>query len=86
MAAPHLPLDRGIPFKVGVRGPFVWRMFHMKPTRVELLLAWITLVKMRETYQIDAADDQFLLATLNIVDKYQHKLMVDEETAIHPKH
>jgi len=57
----------------------------MKPTREDLLLAWITLVKLRETYQIDAADDQFLLTTLNIIDKYQHKLMVEQETAVHHK-
>lgn len=57
----------------------------MKPTREELLLAWITLVKLRETYQIDAADDQFLLATLKLVDKYQHKIMLEQENAVRHK-
>lgn len=57
----------------------------MKPTREDLLLAWITLVKLRETEQIDVADDQFLLATLNMLDKYQHKLMVQQEIAARPK-
>ncbi len=57
----------------------------MKPTREDLLLAWITLVKLRETYQIDAADDQFLLATLKLVDKYQHKIMLEQENAVRHK-
>jgi hypothetical protein len=57
----------------------------MKPTREDLLLAWITLVKLRETYDIDAADDQFLLATLKLVDKYQYKIMLEQENAVHHK-
>lgn len=57
----------------------------MKPTREDLLLAWITLVKLRETYDIDAADDQFLLVTLKLVDKYQHKIMLEQENAVHHK-
>jgi len=57
----------------------------MKPTREDLLLAWITLVKLRETYDIDAADDQFLLTTLKLVDKYQHKIMLEQENAVHHK-
>jgi hypothetical protein len=57
----------------------------MKPTREDLLLAWITLVKLRETYDIDAADDQFLLTTLKLIDKYQHKIMLEQENAVHHK-
>jgi hypothetical protein len=57
----------------------------MEPTRAEVLAAWMTLVKIRETYaktygrDIDASDDQFLLAALKLVDQYQHKLMLAEE-------
>ena len=47
----------------------------MKLTRSDLLQAWMTLVKLRETKNLDASDDQFVLAVLNIVDREQHKKM-----------
>ena len=63
----------------------------MEPTRAEVLEAWMTLVKIRETYaktygkDIDAGDDQFLLAALKLVDQYQHKLMLTEELQVKHK-
>lgn len=63
----------------------------MEPTREEVLLAWITLVKVRETYvktygkALDLGDDQFLLAALKLLDKYQHKLMIEEELRVKHK-
>ena len=60
----------------------------MNPTREDVLLAWMTLVKIRESYAItygkpiDAADDQFLLAALKLLDKYQHKMMIKQENAV----
>jgi len=63
----------------------------MNPTREDVLLAWMTLVKIREAYAItygrpiDPADDQFLLAALKLLDKYQHKLMIQQENAVHHK-
>lgn len=46
----------------------------MKPTRTELLLAWMTLVKVREHYDssvVDECDDQMLLSVLNLLNKLQ---------------
>ncbi len=63
----------------------------MEPTREEVLLAWITLVKVREAYgktygkALDPGDDQFLLAALKLLDGYQHKLMVKEELRVKHK-
>jgi len=63
----------------------------VEPTRAEVLEAWMTLVKIRETYAktygkaIDAGDDQFLLAALKLVDQYQHKLMLTEELRVKHK-
>lgn len=43
----------------------------MTPTKIELLQAWITLVKLRDTNVLDASDDQIVLSTLQILDKEQ---------------
>jgi len=45
----------------------------MEPTRIELLQAWMTLAKLRDGNKLDASDDQFVLSTLQILDKEQHK-------------
>ena len=49
----------------------------MRPTRTEMLLAWMTLVKLREGSRLDAADDQFVLSVLHILDKEQRKQVED---------
>jgi hypothetical protein len=49
----------------------------MEPTRNDLLYAWMTLVKLRDTNVLDAADDQFVLSVLRILDKEQ-RLRMDE--------
>tara|TARA_R110000744_G_scaffold166840_1_gene284123 strand:+ start:5787 stop:5933 length:147 start_codon:yes stop_codon:yes gene_type:complete len=43
----------------------------MTPTKIELLQAWVTLVKLRDTNVLDASDDQIVLSTLQILDKEQ---------------
>jgi|TARA_R110000803_G_scaffold59855_2_gene118814 hypothetical protein len=43
----------------------------MTPTKIELLQAWITLVKLRDTNVLGAGDDQIVLSTLQILDKEQ---------------
>ncbi len=45
----------------------------MKPTKEELLLSWMTLVKLRDTNVLDAGDDQIVLSTLQILDKEQRR-------------
>jgi len=49
----------------------------MRPTRTEMLLAWMTLVKLREDSRLDAADDQFVLSVLQILDREQRKQVED---------
>lgn len=48
----------------------------MTPTKIELLQAWVTLVKLRDTNVLDASDDQIVLSTLQILDKEQR--LVDD--------
>ena len=46
----------------------------MKPTRTELLLAWMTLVKVLEHYgadQVDECDDQMVRSVLTLLNKLQ---------------
>jgi hypothetical protein len=43
----------------------------MEPTKTELLVAWMTLVKLRDSNVLDPADDQIVLSTLQIIDKEQ---------------
>ena len=43
----------------------------MTSTKIELLQAWVTLVKLRDTNVLDASDDQIVLSTLQILDKEQ---------------
>ena len=46
----------------------------MRPTRTELLTAWMTLVKVRETYcqpEIDQYEQTVLLDVLKMLDKLQ---------------
>tara|TARA_R100001244_G_scaffold128615_1_gene99576 strand:+ start:912 stop:1142 length:231 start_codon:yes stop_codon:yes gene_type:complete len=51
--------------------------YLMRPTRTEMLLAWMTLVKLREDSRLDAADDQFVLSVLQILDREQRKQVED---------
>ena len=46
----------------------------MKPTRIELLTAWMTLVKVRETYcntEVDQYEQTVLIDVLKMLDKLQ---------------
>jgi hypothetical protein len=46
----------------------------MKPTRTELLTAWMTLVKVRETYchhEVDQYEQTVLIDVLKMLDKLQ---------------
>ena len=46
----------------------------LKPTRTELLTAWMTLVKVRETYcqpEVDQYEQTALLDVLKMLDKLQ---------------
>jgi hypothetical protein len=44
----------------------------MEPTRNELLLAWMTLVKLRDSNVLDASDDQLVLSVLRVLDQEQN--------------
>ena len=46
----------------------------MEANKTELLLAWMTLVKLRDSNVLDAGDDQIVLSTLQILDKEQRHL------------
>jgi len=43
----------------------------MEANKTELLLAWMTLVKLRDSNVLDAGDDQIVLSTLQILDTEQ---------------
>jgi|TARA_R110000787_G_scaffold186988_1_gene298744 hypothetical protein len=43
----------------------------MEATKNELLLAWMTLVKLRDSNVLDAGDDQIILSALKIIDEEQ---------------
>jgi hypothetical protein len=43
----------------------------MEATKKELLLAWMTLVKLRDSNVLDAGDDQIILSALQILDEEQ---------------
>jgi len=48
----------------------------MKPTRTELLLAWMTLVKVRDYYdgrEVDECDQQMILSVQKLLDTLQDK-------------
>ena len=48
----------------------------MKPTRTELLLAWMTLVKVLEHYdakEVDECDQQMILSVQKLLDRLQDK-------------
>jgi hypothetical protein len=48
----------------------------MKPTRTELLLAWMTLVKVLEHYdakQVDECDQQMIRSVLKLLNDLQDK-------------
>ena len=48
----------------------------MKPTRTELLLAWMTLVKVQDHYDssdVDECDRQMILSVQKLLDKLQDK-------------
>jgi len=49
----------------------------MEPTRNDLLYAWMTLVKLRDTNVLDPGDDQLVLSVMQIIDKEQHLRMGD---------
>jgi hypothetical protein len=46
----------------------------MEPTRNDLLLAWMTLVKLRDSNVLDASDDQLqlVLSVLQVLDQEQN--------------
>jgi hypothetical protein len=44
----------------------------MEPTKTELLLSWMTIVKLRDSNVLDAGDDQIMLSALQILDKEQN--------------
>ena len=46
----------------------------MEANKTELLLAWMTLVKLRDSNVLDAGDDQIVLSTLQILDKEQRQM------------
>tara|TARA_R110000803_G_scaffold109724_4_gene178113 strand:+ start:428 stop:574 length:147 start_codon:yes stop_codon:yes gene_type:complete len=46
----------------------------MEATKNELLLAWMTLVKLRDSNVLDAGDDQIVLSTLQILDTEQRQM------------
>jgi len=46
----------------------------MEANKTELLLAWMTLIKLRDSNVLDASDDQIILSTLQILDKEQRHL------------
>ena len=46
----------------------------MEATKNELLLAWMTLVKLRDSNVLDAGDDQIVLSTLQILDAEQRQM------------
>ena len=43
----------------------------MEATKKELLLAWMTLVKLRDSNVLDAGADQIILSALQIIDAEQ---------------
>jgi len=45
----------------------------MKPTKEELLLSWMVIVKLRDSNVLDASDDQIMLSALQILDKEQQR-------------
>jgi len=45
----------------------------MEPTRIELLLAWMTLIKLRDSNVLDPEDDQIILSALRILDTEQRQ-------------
>ena len=50
------------------------KQMSMKPTRIELLTAWMTLVKVRETYcnpEVDQYEQTVLIDVLKMLDKLQ---------------
>ena len=65
----------------------------MEPTKTELLVAWMTLIKLRDSNVLDPADDQIVLSTLQIIDKEQSHMSDYATTqshwrrlASHPNH
>jgi hypothetical protein len=44
----------------------------MEPTRNDLLLTWMTLVKLRDSNVLDASDDQLVLSVLRVLDQEQN--------------
>ena len=49
----------------------------MEPTRNDLLQAWMTLVKLRDTNVLDPGDDQLVLSVMQILDAEQRLRMDD---------
>ena len=50
------------------------KQMSMKPTRTDLLIAWMTLVKVRETYchpEVDQYEQTVLIDVLKMLDKLQ---------------
>jgi len=54
----------------------------IKPTRTEMLLAWMTLAKARTYYKletIDPAGDMMMLDTMKLLDKLQQEEAKNEK-------
>jgi hypothetical protein len=50
------------------------KQMSIKPTRIDLLTAWMTLVKVRETYchpEVDQYEQTVLIDVLKMLDKLQ---------------
>ena len=45
----------------------------MEPTRIELLLAWMTLIKLRDSNVLGPEDDQIILSAIRILDTEQRQ-------------
>ena len=45
----------------------------MKPTKKEILEAWITLAKLIDEKEIEVGDEQFVRTVMNILDKRREK-------------
>lgn len=45
----------------------------MKPSKEELMSAWITLAKLIDEQEIEVGDEQFVRTVMNILDKRREK-------------
>jgi len=69
----HPPALRAPPLRRGYPNSLT-KEYPMEATKTELLLAWMTIVKLRDSNVLDAGDDQIMLSALHILDKEQNLL------------